>query len=403
MEYRLMTKLVPMPHQLDLGSRTYKILKGFGLAYLSGEERTGKTIASIVCAELCDIQRVLIVTKKKAYDDWNSVLKNLDKNHVYSLTTYHQIHKVSTKFDLCIIDEAHNYISSYPRTGAIWDNVKKAVYGKPLLFLSATPHPQGYQQLYHQFALSAWSPWRNYSNFYKWFKDYGLAYTIDIQGIPRTQYDKSKQDKIIQESEHLFVTATRKELGFAHEPEDVIHTIKLDQETKDVYNEIVTHELVKLRIGTVVCDTSSKMRVVLHQIEGGTLKTDEGSHTLKNQEKIDFIMNKFGDDPSMVIMYNFKQELIKLKEHFKQAVILQATSYAEGVALHMYDHLVIYSQDYSTARHSQRRARQCNIHRDKPILVHHLIVKKAISSQVHRTVNINKKNYIDSLYERNKI
>ncbi len=395
--------LKPFEHQLDLGRKSYEVLKQYGLAYLSGEERTGKTIASIVCAELCDITSVLIVTKKKAYTDWNLVLQGLDKNHIYSLTTYHQINKVASNFDMVIIDEAHNYISSYPRTGAIWNDVHKKVYGKPILYLSATPHPQGYQQLFHQFALSAWSPWKQYKNFYKWFKDYGEAYTIDIQGIPRTQYDRAKTEDIIADTEHLFVTVTREELGFEHEPEDRVHYIQLDEATRDVYNELVEHEMVELRIGTVVCDTKSKMRAVLHQLEGGTIKTDTESHTLRNSEKIDFILDTFGDDPSLVIMYNFKQELIKLKDVFKKATILQATSYAEGVALHMYDHLVIYSQDYSTARHSQRRARQCNINRDKPIIVHHLIVRKAISAQVYKTVNVNKKNYVDSLYERNKI
>lgn len=398
-----MTKLKPLPHQIELGKKSYEVLKEYGLAYLSGEERTGKTIASIVACEHCDVSSVLIITKKKAYDDWNSVLKNIDKNHTYMLTTFHQISKATSNFDIVIIDEAHNYISSYPRTGAIWNDIYSKVYGKPILYLSATPHPQGYQQLYHQFALSAWSPWRRYKNFYKWFADYGLAYTIEIQGIPRTQYDRAKIDDIISDTEHLFITATRKELGFKHEPEDRIHYIQLDEDTRDVYNEIVEHEIVELRIGTVVCDTKSRLRVTLHQIEGGTLKTDTGSHTLKNQEKIDYIMDTFGDNSSLVIMYNFQQEQVKLKEHFKNVTILQATSYAEGVALHMYDHLVIYSQDYSTARHSQRRARQCNINRDTPIIVHHLLVKGAISSQVFKTVNINKKNYVDSLYERNKI
>ncbi len=395
--------LKPFPHQIELGQKAYNIIKTYGLAYLSGEERTGKTIAAIVCAELCDVKNVLIITKKKAYVDWNDVLKNIDKNHVYSLTTFHQVHKVASNFDIVIIDEAHNYISSYPRTGAIWDNVREKVYGKPILYLSATPHPQGYQQLFHQFALSAWSPWNAYRNFYKWFQDYGLPYTIEIQGMPRTQYDRAKVDDIVADTEHLFVTATRKELGFKHEPEDRVHYIQLDQETKDVYNEIVEHEIVELRIGWVVCDTKSRLRAVLHQIEGGTVKNEAESYNLKNQEKIDYILSTFGDSDSLVIMYNFKQEEIKLKQFFKKAVILQATSYAEGVALHMYDHLVIYSQDYSTARHSQRRARQCNINRDKPIIVHHLLVKGAISSQVYKTVNVNKKNYVDSLYERNTI
>lgn len=393
----------PFDHQLKLGEQTYQVLKEYGLAYLSGEERTGKTVASIVCAEKCDVSKVLIITKKKAYKDWNSVLKNMPKNHVYILTTFHQIHTVASKFDLCIIDEAHNYISSYPRTGTLWSRVREKVYGKPILYLSATPHAQGHQQLYHQFALSAWSPWRRYTNFYKWFKEYGKPYTIKIQGLERTQYDRCHEDKIVEDVEHLFITVTRKELNFKHEPEDVKHYIELDKETREVYNEIIEDEIVELRVGLLVCDTTSKLRYALHQIEGGTIKIEKQYHQLRNREKIDFIVNKFGDDESLVIMYNFIAEKEKLENVFKNATILQATSYAEGVDLQHFDHLVLYSQDYSTARHSQRRARQCNIARDKPILIHHLLVKNAISDQVYKTVNVNKTNYVDSLYERNKI
>lgn len=393
----------PFDHQLELGQKVYDVLKEYGLAYLSGEERTGKTVASLVCAEKCNVKKVLIITKKRAYKDWQNVLKNMDKNHIYILTTFHQISQIESNCDLCIIDEAHNYISSYPRTGTIWRNVREKVYGKPILYLSATPHAQGYQQLYHQFALSAWSPWRIYSNFYKWFRVYGKPYTIKVQGLERTQYDRCIDHKVLEDVEHLFISVSRKDLNFKYEPEDVIHDIKLNQETKDVYNELVEHEITELRVGTLVCDTKSKLRFSLHQIEGGTVKIDEEYHQLNNREKIDFILNKFGDNSSMVIMYNFKAEKTKLESVFKNATILQATSYAEGVDLHKYDHLIIYSQDYSTARHSQRRARQCNIYRDKPIYIHHLVVKGAISSQVYKTVVKNKKNYVDSVYYKETI
>ena len=84
---------------------------------------------------------------------------------------------------------------------------------------------------------------------------------------------------------------------------------------------------------------------------------------------------------------------------FKQAKLLQATSYAEGVDLHQYKHLVIYSQDFSTARHTQRRARQANKNRKEAIIVHFLLVKGGISERVYKTVSINKKNFVDTVFE----
>lgn len=82
---------------------------------------------------------------------------------------------------------------------------------------------------------------------------------------------------------------------------------------------------------------------------------------------------------------------------------MQATSYAEGVDLHKYKHLIIYSQDFSTARHTQRRARQANKARHEAITVHFLLVKKGCSEQVYKTVSVNKKNFVDSVFTRTKL
>ena len=153
----------------------------------------------------------------------------------------------------------------------------------------------------------------------------------------------------------------------------------------------------------VVCDNVSRLRTVLHQLEGGTVKNGDVGYVLANREKADYILKQFGDSKDLVIMYNYKAELTKLEAIFKRALLLQATSYAEGVDLSMYKHLVIYSQDFSTARHTQRRARQANMDRREAITVHFLLVKKALSEQVYKTVSVNKRNYVDSLFEKVKL
>jgi hypothetical protein len=232
---------------------------------------------------------------------------------------------------------------------------------------------------------------------------YGKPYTIEINGINIPQYDRVHTEMVLGCVEHLFITATRKELEFEHEPQDIIHQIVLSEETREVYNELVQHDIVDLSVGTLVCDTSPKLRTSLHQIEGGTIKIDNNRFMLDNTEKIDFILEQFGDNESLVIMYNYIKEKDKLEKYFKKATILQATSFAEGVDLHKYKDLVIYSQDFSTARHTQRRARQCNRAREEPINVHHLLVKGGISSQVYKTVSVNKKNFVDSVFTRSKL
>ena len=394
--------IVPYKHQEELSDEALEIIREHAIVYLAMEERTGKTITAILVAEKSAASNVLIVTKKKAEKDWKSTLADMQLAKRYTLTTYHQLHNLPVAaYDLVLLDESHNYISSFPKPGQIWKQLKPICKNKPIVYISATPHAQGLQQLFHQFALSAWSPWYKHTNFYSWFGMYGKPYTMEINGINVPQYTKLTDDKVVYDCvKHLFITKTRQELGFEHEPEDKLHWIDLAENTTAVYNQLIKDELIELSAGLLVCDNKSKMRTSLHQLEGGTIKIDDKYFVLGNTEKVKYILDNFGDNESLVIMYNFKAELTKLQMHFKKALLLQATSFAEGVDLSGYDDLVIYSQDYSTARHTQRRARQANKNRDKPITVHFLLVKRGISEQVYKTVSVNKKNYVDSTYSR---
>src|SRR5690606_37668489 len=102
-------------------------------------------------------------------------------------------------------------------------------------------------------------------------------------------------------------------------------------------------------------------------------------------------------------MYNYIDDGIKLRQHFRSAEILQATANAECVDLSMYEHLIVYSQDFKTAKYSQRRARQANKYRKTKITVHFLLVKGGISEQVYNTVALNKENFVDSVFNKEKL
>lgn len=396
----------PWASQIKTAAEAFAILKEHGLVYIAGEERTGKLLASVVCAEMCPtVQEVLVLTTKKALKGWHEALDNYESIKNITVTNYHQAKNVKIKPDLVILDECHNYLSGVPKPSGIWKDVKKLTGGLPIIYTSATPHAQGYWMLYHQFALSDWSPWKRQKTYYAWHSVYGVPDLVWVQQREVEQYKKCRDDIVKAQVHHLFVTCTRKELGFKHEPVDVVHEISLSEATRNCYNEIAKHKVYEFNDGNVlIADTLSRLRVSLHQIEGGTIKiklTEKKSVTidLANTEKIDFIKEKWGDTEKMCIMYHFQGEKTKLEKHFKRAFILQATSNAEGVDLSYIDHLIIYSQDYSAAKHSQRRARQANKNRDEPINVHFLIVPGAVSSQVYETVSLNKTNYVDSRYE----
>lgn len=392
----------PYPHQVELARQGLVILREHMMVYLACEERTGKTLAAILMAEDLDIQSVLVLTKKRALDGWHETLSQYPHKKKYTVTNYHQA-KNQARHDLLILDESHNYISGFPKQSAMHIMIKNISKQVPIIYISATPHAQGYSMLYHQFSLSSWSPWKSYSTFYSWFSNYGIPDSAWFHGRQIPIYTKTEQDLVIASCEHLFITKTRKELGFTHEPKDKLHYIELNDGTTDVYNELIKDKYLLVNGHELIADTSARLRAALHMLEGGALKIDEQFIVMPNHEKIDYIKKHWGDNKNVAIYYQYVAEGIKLRNHFKHATILQATSFAEGIDLAHIDNLVIYSQDWSTARHTQRRARQAAQHRDKPITVHFLLVKKAISDQVYNCVSINKQNFVDSVFERNSL
>lgn len=396
----------PYKHQEDISKQAYEILKQNGLVYLAMEERTGKTLTAILTCELSNvIQNVLVITKKKALTGWEETLnayKHRTKNYI--CVNYHGLHKLDKiKPDLVIIDEAHAYLSKYPVPGEIFKSVAKLTKGKPIIYLSATPSAQGYSLLYHQFKLSDWSPWRHYSNFYKWFEVYGIPRTRFIGGKQFKEYNNTHEHLVKADVNHLFISYTRKDLDFKHEPNDVVHFVELSEDTRNLYKRLETDNVLDLDGVEVVADTPMSLLTKLHQIEGGTIKYEEASLELSNREKIDYIINQWGDIEDLVIFYHYKQEEKLLKKYFKKAQILQASSFAEGVDLSMHEHLVVYSMNFSTSQYTQRRARQANMKRDTEINVHFLLVKGGISEQVYVTVAVNKCNFVDKYYTRGLI
>ena len=420
----------PYPHQEEGANEALSIIKKYGIVYIAWEERCGKTLTSILTVEKSKANRCLVVTKKKALDGWIDTLEAYKPKKLYTVTNYHDLYrqiKVQKKikgkwesvteqhlkaiyrpenFDVVILDESHAYLSAYPKTGAIAKIVQQICYDKPVIFLSATPAAQGHQLLFHQLNMSKYSPFDSFANFYRFFDAYGIPEVVYTGHGQKIKYDKVKPivwDRV----KHLFIFKTRAELDFEHEPEDVIHYVELEQFTKDWYNECQLEELMTVQGASgkleIPLDSSMKLRTTLHMLEGGVFKAENESGSLHNIEKIRAIKHDFGDSPDMVIMYHYKAEGLKLQKYFKHAQILQGTSFAEGVDLSHVANLIIYSQDFSTAKHSQRRARQANKQRREPIRVHFYLVKDAISDQVYTTVSINKTNFVDRMYKRKEL
>jgi len=402
-------------HQIDIAKEAIDILYKQYWVYFAMEERTRKTgVAIKVCEDLPKVKSVLVITPAKAIPGWEEHLANLPITKEYRVFSMDSLDNVpDTNYQLVIVDEAHNFGSTTrtkkkgQRKKSDSSRQKVARFlckDKLVIFMSATPNAQGYYMLYNQLRMSTWSPWKQYKSFFDWYNVYGIPETKYFAGRVVIERKETKEDMVWEDIKDGFISYTRKDLGFEHDPNDIIHFVEPPETFKQIINSLTRNKMLKFGDIVIKADTATSVRTKLHQLEGSAIKyqddggNDQWIYLRKMLFKYEYIKDTWGDTSDMVIMYNYQAEKVLLEESFKKAKILQGTSNAEGVNLSAYKYHIILSMDYRTAKYIQRRARMCDLHREDKIEVHYLLVKKAISQQIYDTVAINKANYTDKYY-----
>ncbi|MCH9740364.1 MAG: DEAD/DEAH box helicase family protein [Epsilonproteobacteria bacterium] len=410
-------KLELMPHQQQGIVDIIEKLEKYKLAYNGWEERTGKTLPTILAANrIADGQDILVLVKSKdAIKDWEDQISEAREletiNSMFIVESFRTNNKqiIGSKYGCYILDEPHLNIASYPKPSICWKTLKRGLDGNTfMIYLSATPHPNSYCQMFHQLKLSDNSVFSNYENFYKWFNDYGqIAEKFVRHGVPVKVYDDVKSPELVKRliAPYFIHHVTREDAGYEHEPEDILHYVELSTNTKLVLNNIKDKKkrIFNLKNNGIeyqlVYDKASVRAHNLYMIENGVLKIDDNNYlTLSNREKIDYILDNFGDNENTIIMCYYTKELIKLKEAFKNATIVSSEKYAEGCDLYQFEHLIVYSQSWRPGKFVQRRARQCNMKRETPIKVHYLLVKNGVSHRVYTTL-LSKKRKLNDIYQ----
>jgi len=391
--------LIPRQHQIEEALWALTTIRKSGLAYLTWQERTGKTLTALLTVEQSKAKTCLIVTKKKAIDGWVETLEQWQHKTKFAVTNYERLHKVTAKFEFIILDESHHAISSTGRPSATWKKLYPIVHGKPILYLSATPYAEHLGLIYHQLKLSYWSPFKVHKNFYDWFRKYGVPnLTRTPYGLVET-YTKYKDDEILEKIEHLFDFKTRTQVGIKQEPSVNVIEIEMGELNKDLINQLKNHSVIELPTGDIVCDSPMKERMVHYQIEGGTIKTEDG-FVKCGMEKINYIKDNYAQK-EIAIMAHFIAERKILRAEFPKALILSSDGDAEGVDLSRIEKLLIYSMSFKTSKYAQRIARQANHSRETPIVVDVLVGSKpAIGMEVYKAVAIKKENFDKNSYER---
>lgn len=402
-------------YQIDIANQAVSILSKHNIVYISAEVRTGKTLMSLQTANLFGAKKVLFLTKKKAissiWKDFNDFGFDFD----IEVTNDESMHKVSMKDPDVVIHDEHHRFGSTPKPGKYTQMYRKLYSSKPMIFLSGTMSPESYSQLYHQFWVSFYSPWKTYTNFYKWATEYVNVKQKLINGFPKNDYSNGIRDKIMNSINHLIITFTQEEAGFSTNVDEEILFVNMSDQTKSIAKNLIKDKIVQGNKEIILADTGAKMMQKLHQIWSGTVKFESGNSMILDKTKGEFIKDYF-KGKKIGIFYVFKEEYNLLSQVFgpdnltndldefnstEKNIALQVVSGREGISLRAADCLVFYNIAFSAVSYWQARDRLSGIDR-LTNKVYWVFSSKGIERKIYKAVQ-EKKNYTLSIFKKDYV
>ena len=429
-------------YQITLANEGVSILKKLSIVYLCMEVRLGKTATAMEIARLFEAKKVLFLTKKKAIPSIEEDYKDFGFNFEIIITNNESLHKVEDDdFDLIVSDEHHRF-GSYPKIGKMAFDFKKRFSHLPQIWLSGTPFPEGYSQIFHQFYVSKYTPFEA-TNFYSYFKknhflksqikkggfkanDWSMntekicAQITDL-GFPKkvedyiaeylTKYNTEKIEWIKEKINPYFIRYTQEEAGFKTSVKETTLYCKMRGITYQIANRLIRDRVIKSKTEDILGDTAVKLQQKLHQIYSGTVKFESGNSFTFDDSKAQFIKEKF-KGKRIGVFYKFKQELECLKSVFPRltqdvdsfnnyesdTIALQFVSGREGISLRTADCLVAFNIDFSATTYFQFKDRLTTMDRLENEL-YWIFAKDGIENKVYGMVE-KKKSYTVNAFKK---
>jgi hypothetical protein len=418
------------PDQRETVDKAKGILRSLHLVYLAAQMRTGKSIMGLTIAYESGWKDVLVITKKKAIPSINSDIKACGYPMNVTVTTHESAKNFYNTYDGYIVDEANEAAGAYPIPRGKTKAIKAVIGSKPLILMSGTPSAEGWSQLFHQFWLSAFSPFKKYANFYKWAKDFVKQYEYDdkdaegnpvkkfrvkqkyLGGMQVNDYSEGIEAKIKPVIAPYMVYLTQEEAGFNVQVEEEILKVAIDENIYKLMERIKRDQVYTLKSGdTIVADTPVRMQNIFHQLSSGTIKIDD-KYIIIDRSKALFIRTYFAGK-KIAIFYKFIAEGNLLREIFPNntdndalfnsrpdlTYICQIKTGRSGVNLSTADFLVMYNIDFSATSYWQGRERLGAKDRTKQNKMFWIFSERGFESKVYKAV-VKKKSYTNSHFKK---
>lgn len=439
-------------YQIELSEKGAKILTDLGIVYFCMEVRTGKSLTALNTINICGYKKALFLTKLKAILSIKSDYDNFGFSFDLTVTNNESLHKVTDNdFDVVVMDEAHRF-GSFPKPAKMTKDFRARFSKLPIIFLSGTPHPESYSQIYHQFWVSSRSPFIDCVNFYKWFKNMMLVKTefemgfgvisnysnntaiinkffdFQLRKISKDDPNKEELKADIENTRSLsltmmemgnervmsfinpyFIKYTQKDAGFSTTVNEQILYCKMKDSTMDMVKSLKKKRVLQGKNEVILGDTPVKLMTKVHQLCSGTIKFESGNAMVIDESKALFIKNHF-KGKKIAIFYKFQEELLLLNQVFDdnlcsdldifngtaKNIALQIVSGREGISLKEAECLVYFNIDFSSLSYWQSRDRMSTMDRISND-VYWIFTKGGIEKQIYNAV-VKKKNYTSSIF-----
>ncbi len=396
-------------YQKELGYQAFDILAEKGLVYLCMETRTGKTFTALFVCQLLNATKVLVVTKKKAIPSIEKDAAHFDFST--TVINYESVLKAKGSYDVVICDESHS-LSAYPRPSQRQKNTKKVVAGKPVILMSATPSPESYSQLYHQFTINGRHFWaQNYRNFYAWAKNYVNKKTKYLYNREIVDYSEAKEKLVRKATYKYMLTFTQEEAGIEQRVTEKVLITQMPQTTYNLIKKIQRDKVYEVNGSAILADAKVKEMQKIHQISSGSVKLEDGSVICFDYSKAQFIKDYFKGQ-SIAIFYKFMGERMILKEVFDDwtdspedfqenggAFISQFVAGREGIRIDKADAIIFYNIDFSFLSYLQSMNRIVSKEREKEAVLYWVFSDRGIEQEIYKTVK-NKADFTVKMYRK---
>lgn len=392
--------MILRPEQRTVVDQAKAIMKVKNIVYLACEVRVGKTIISLTLSKEIGWRKVCFITKLNAISSIQADYEKIGRPfEVFHVLNFEQAHKISDVYDGYIVDEAHS-LGAYAKPSKRTKVLKELIGFKPVILMSGTPSPETPSQLYHQFWITQYGPWQEYTNFYKWAKHYVDVKKKFLNGYEINDYSRAKTEKVEAAVSPYLVRLSQQEAGFTSFVQEEILTVPIDSRLYKLMEILKKNKVYKLKNNEVIlADTPVKLQSLFHQLSSGTVKIEDKRHIL-DESKAWFIKTRFAGQ-KIAIFYKFiaEGELLRkifpnntdvpeiFNRHSNIVFIKQCVSGREGSNLSTADCLVVYNIDFSATTYWQMRARMQSKERTKLSKLYWIFSENGIERFVHRAVS----------------